>query len=107
MTYYYTIGVPVEYEETKDPSDLKVQIGIAKDSNATDFIELAQKYHSNVAPGSTSSHSLSFTLDLSYLTNYWVTARLVILSNDTAVFGICGRDAGTYSSLKMVIEYVK
>ena len=60
-----------------------------------------------MAPGSTSSHTLSFEASLSYFVDYYATVRLVILSNDTAVFGICGRDAGTYSGLKMVIEYIK
>ena len=107
VTYYYTIGVPQEYEGTSDSSDMKVQLGFASDVSGTHFREEAQRYHESVAPGSTSSHTLSFEASLSYFVDYYAAVRLVILSNDTAVLGICGRDAGTYSGLKMVIEYIK
>jgi len=107
VTYYYTYGVPTEYEGTSDSSDLTVEIGLSDDTYANNFILLAKNNHDAVAPGYTGSSSVSFEIDLSYLMQYLVTARTVILSNDTAVLGICGKDAGTYSYLKMVIEYVK
>ena len=107
VTYYYTIGVPLEYEGTSDSSDLKIQLGFATDVSGANFIEMTQQYHGSVAPGSTSSHTLAFEASLSYFVDYCATVRLVVLSNDTAVLGICGRDAGTYSALTMVIEYIK
>ena len=107
VTYYYTVGVPLEHEETSDSSDMKVQLGFATDVAGTDFIEMAQQYHASVAPGSTASHTISFEAPLSYFVNYCAAVRLVVLSNDTSFAGICGRDAGTYSALKMVIEYIK
>ena len=107
VTFYYTIGVPLEYEGTKDSSDLKVELGFAKDTASTDFIEFKENYHASVAPGSSESHSISTEANLAYFVDYYATVRTVILSNDDAVLGICGRDAGTYSNLKMVIEYIK
>jgi len=109
VTYYYTYSVPFAYEgnDDADPADLKVQIGFASDTSGSNFIEMASYYHSNVAPGATGSHSLVFEASLSDLMSYYVSARTVILSNDDSVLGICGKDAGTYSGLKMVIEYIK
>ena len=107
ITYYYTYGVPTEYEGTADSSDLKVEIGFSTDVNGSNFILYTVNTHDAVAPGHSGSSSLSFEADLGYLMQYRVTARTVILSNDTDVLGICGKDAGTYSHLKMVIEYVK
>ncbi len=107
ITFYYTAGVPLEYEGTSDSSDLKIQLGLSKDTTDSTFISKNEHYHAGVANGTSFSKSLSFETSLSDLQTYHVAVRLIILSNDTAVLGICGKDAGTYSNLKMVIEYVK
>ena len=107
IVFTYVAGVPLEYEGTSDSSILRVQLGFTTDTTDATYVTKNERYYSPLNPGEYKYGTVAFEASLSELLNYYIGARLTVITNDTAIFGISGRDAGSFSELRMEIRYIK
>jgi hypothetical protein len=107
ITFYYTAGVPSEYEGTADASVLRIQLGLSTDETDATFTTKAERIYDPMPAGQSQNGSIAMSVSLDKLLYNRIAVRLTIRTNDTSVLGICGRDAGTFTNLTMKIEYVK
>lgn len=103
----YTAGVPEEFDGSRDPSDIIIEFGLI--TNGSDsFTLIDDTEYRNMHPGTQSGGSLSFYMDADDLNQYnAIRLNLSVQTNDTAVLGIAGRDAGWFDGIRIEIRYSK